>query len=254
MVMPHKGIAPVLGRLSPAVFGNFPVKSCLAKQGGYGFIFSLDDQHGTENNVPAENLRVGEGTLTAVVNSGMVITAAGSANDAATMAGPLKVDTSKRWAIEGSFNIDTIADNDNALFLGLSVNRDGDFLADGGDGAAAISASTIGAYVQRDKAGTETDSDSGVITAAEVLLATRGSSGSARIKKSGTAVAATAATKVGLHHSGDGKVKLFLNDSLVLKEELPGTADCYPVIGVKAEGSGAPALTIGPLFAFVLVD
>jgi len=253
MVMPHKGISPVTGRLSPAVFGNFPVKSCLAKQGGYGFIFSLDDQHGTGNNLPAENLRVGEGTLTAVVNSGMVLTAGGTAADAATLAGPLKIDTSKRWAIESSFSIDSIDDDDNALFLGLAVARDGDLLL-AGDGAAGISFSTIGAYVQQDKVGTEVDSDAGVIAAAEVLVATRGSSGAARIKKSGTVLVAATAMKVGLHHSGDGKVRLFLNDSLVATEELPITADCYPVIGVKAEAAGVPALSIGPFLAFVTVD
>jgi len=255
MVMQHKGITPVAGRLSPAVWGNFPVKSCLARQGGAFFNYHIDDFATDAALVPADDNRIGgEASLAVTVDTGMVLTCGGTANDGAVLAGLTKIDSSKRFAIEGSLNIDSVADSDNALFLGLALNRDGDFLDDDEDGDGAIQASTVGAYVQRGKAGDEVDSDGGVITAAEILLATRGSSGSARIKKSGQVVAATEATKIGLLHKGDGLIRLFVDDTLVLKEALPAaTVDAYPMVGVKAQVV-SPVLSLGLFFAAGVVD
>jgi hypothetical protein len=260
MVMPHKGLTPVAGRLSPAVWGNFPVKSCLARQGGSFFNYHIDDLGADASRTPAEDLRfVGDASSTLVVTAdgGMAITAASGTpaeNDGAGIAGLTKIDSSKRFAIEGSLNIDSIADNDNALFLGLVANRTADFLIDTQDGAGAIAASSVGAYVQRDKNGDETDSDGGVIAAAEILLATRGSSGAARIKKSGNVLVAGTATKIGLLHKGDGLVRLFVNDTLVLKEALPtDTVDGYPMVGVKAQAT-SPVLSLGLFFAAGVVD
>ena len=247
--MQHKGVVNA-GRLSPVIWGNFPVKNALVGLGGEMFMvdpFNINDI--------SEDDRVGEGTASwDATNFAIDLTAGGSANDAAVLSSRVKLSLSGRFAVEGSINIDTIADGDNAVFVGFSGARDGDFLADGADGAAAISAGTVGVYIDRDAGGDETDSDSVSYDAGSLLIATRGDSGSARIKDSGSNVAAGTATKIGLVHRGDGIVRLFVNDSEVATDTMPTIASGYAVIGTKAEGSGAPVLDIGRFFAAGVSD
>lgn len=241
--VPHKGIIKA-GRLSPVVWGNFPIRSAMAGLNGDGVNLRLNS-----------GLDVAESPLefsgTASVSSeDILLTTAASGGALASLASVTKMDISGRFAVECSLLPDTVANNHSGIFVGFSSSRAG--IVDS-DGIAALPAGCVGAIVCRDKESSTSDTLADDIQIG-VNKVTGGDATTGSLTKSGTLLGAVTAVKVGLIHKGDGYVRLYLDDVFVKKAEIPEMFEGYAVVSVLAEVSAEKTLKIGSFFAAGVVD
>lgn len=232
--VPHKGIIKA-GRLSPVVFGNFPIKSAMAGLGGDMVHLRLQDG----KDITGSSLEAA-GTAS-VSGEDILLTSGGGAGDVACLASVLKMDIRGRFALECKLRVDQVADDVSGTFIGFGTARAAP-IANLGGALGGILPSSLGVYLDR-------------ANGPLLQIAIRNDTDAAVLTSTGTSLVADTDYKIGLVGKGDGKVSLFLNDALLKKVSIVGNIDpVYAVACVRNQTAAARTLKLGPFFAAGVVD
>lgn len=231
--VPHKGIIKA-GRLSPVVFGSFPIKSAMAGLGGDMVHLRLQDG----KDITGSSL---ESAGTASVSSeDILLTSGTSATNVAALASVLKMDIRGRFALECKLRVDSVDNSVAGTFIGFSSSRTAP-IADA-DGVLAILASSLGVFIDRANGDL-------------LQIAVRNDTDVAVLTSTGKALVVDNDYKIGLLGKGDGKVSLFLDDVLLKKVSIAGNIDpAYAVACIVNQSAAARTLKLGPFFAAGVVD
>jgi len=231
--VPHKGIIKA-GRLSPVVFGNFPVRSAMA--GLSGDMVHVRLQDGVDL---AESPLETAGALS-VSSEDILLTSGSSATNVAALGSALKMDIRGRFALECKLRVDTVDNSVAGTFIGFSSSRTAP-IADA-DAGAAILASSLGVFIDRANGDL-------------LQIAVRNDTDAAVLTSTGKALVINTDYKIGLVGKGDGEVSLFLDDVLLKKVSIAGNIDpAYAVACVVNQSAAVRTLKLGPFFAAGVVD
>ena len=246
--VPHKGIVKA-GRLSPVIFGNFPVRSAQAGLNGDMLNVRLGNLASDLTSSPLEATHHSEAALSVDAdNEQIVLTCGGTAaGRGLALASISKMDPTGRFALQCQLNVSNIADDQKGVLIGFCSARTG--ILDTG-GAAAIPVSSLGLFMDRD------DGDALKFVARGNVSGT-----AATITDLSQAVAAGTALEVGLVGKGDGKVRVYVaaaGEKLALKATVslpeesidPG----YAVASINNGAATAHTLKLGSVFAAGVVD
>tara|TARA_R100000808_G_C2147849_1_gene155864 strand:+ start:2090 stop:2881 length:792 start_codon:yes stop_codon:yes gene_type:complete len=246
-------------RLDPLLFGKFPIKNMAIASGGDLLAIGDSFKEVLAAAAGSTDRVIAEGTLSHHATNGLTMTAGSSANNAAVISSLNKFPLGgNRFAVQCSINIDSIADNDNAVFIGFAnAGRDGDALVDFDasptpDVEITLAAGSFGLWIPADSGG------SGSLYFAERK---DGSDDPADISTTDTGVDAVAGTALKVGMLCDGSViKVYAgvdSDGILVKKlevSYPAVAQGYFVAMTKAQSTGAPVLSLGKLLAAGVVQ
>ena len=250
--MDHKGIVKA-GRLSPVIFGNFPVKNALARLNGemrlldavpQGYLVDTD----IATNTP---LNFTDGTtahLGLTVSGGeWVLTPASGANKEAfvelTHAGQT-IDATNRFALEATLSFDD-TDAKQVIFFGLHAGSPAGALVDyAADPLVLANLQVQGVGILLKAAESADDVKS-------IFVVKHSGTGDPVIVDTGKTLAATASSRVGLIGDGSGRVQVVVGNSVVKKVSLPGglSATSKASCILKQQEADVSPLTLGRLLA-----
>ena len=246
--VPHKGSVKA-GRLSPVVFGNFPIKSAMARLNGeLDILDARKDGYLLDTDLATNNpLKHADGS---VASGEWKVTTGSGANDLAyNVLNPdgVSVDASQRLAMEFSLQYSNGTVNLQTVFAGV-IKDDGSggvptFLASFADNDAKLAIKGAGVRLVANEASPK-----------KIQIA-RHDGTSETLVDTGETLAAAAAKKIGLVVAGDGRMKVFVDDKLVKKVPIPGGLDTSSkfVVATKSASSTSNVL-FGRLLAGGVAD
>tara|TARA_R110000824_G_scaffold225667_1_gene413338 strand:+ start:4992 stop:5747 length:756 start_codon:yes stop_codon:yes gene_type:complete len=251
--MDHKGIVKA-GRLSPVIFGNFPIKNALARLGGEMFIrdaaldgYLLDAQAADHHDVPAQ-------ASASVVTNEWVLTGGGTEDDEAYLSvNPVDLDLSKgeRFAFQASLNF---ADTDANVAIFAGIHTGGAAAALGNyDSSGPVlivpEVLSVGIFLKA------AEDSSGVTDSKDVFLAKHDGT-TLTLVDTGASLVAGVAKTVGLIGDGSGRVQVVVGNSVVKKVSIPFAlpSDAVASVILKNQAADTGTLTLGRLLAVAVSD
>ena len=251
--MPHKGIVKA-GRLSPVIFGNFPVKNSLARLGGEMFIrdaaldgWLLDAQADDHHLQP-------DSAAASVTGNEWILTGGGTEDDEAYLSvNPVDLDLSngERFAFQASLNFADTDANVN-VFAGIHTGDAADVLGDyDASGPVLIEPAVLSVGIFLKAA----EDSSGVTDSKDVFLAKHDGT-TLTLVDTGASLVAGAAKTVGLIGDGSGRVQVVVDKSVVKKVSIPFAlpSDAVASVILKNQAADTGTLNLGRMLALAVSD